>query len=114
MLAKRLARKGLSVSGPALAAALAQNGASAGVPPGVASITIKAASLFAAGNAAGAVSVQAVALAEGVVKATLLTRLKITTALLAALALLSAGVAALGQKVQGDKPGEQPIAEKPE
>src|SRR5262249_10640224 len=47
MLAKRLARSGLAVSGAALAAALAPTVASAGVPASVASSTIKAASYYA-------------------------------------------------------------------
>src|SRR5205823_8367224 len=51
MLAKRLSRQGLGVTGAALAAVLLQNGASAGVPASVAANTIKAASLFAAGQA---------------------------------------------------------------
>src|SRR5207302_5337279 len=52
MLAKRLARHGLPVSGGALAAVLAQNVASACVPISVLSSTIKAATLLAAGHAA--------------------------------------------------------------
>src|SRR5260370_216146 len=52
MLAKRLARHGLAVSGGALAAVLSQSTASASVPTSVVSSTIKAASLFAAGQAA--------------------------------------------------------------
>jgi RNA polymerase sigma factor (sigma-70 family) len=45
MLAKRLARRGLAVSGAALAAVLAPKGASASVPISVAFATIRAASL---------------------------------------------------------------------
>ena len=52
MLAKRLTRRGVALSGGALAAVLAQNVASAGVPDSVVSSTIRAASLFAAGQAA--------------------------------------------------------------
>src|SRR5262249_17673241 len=52
MLAKRLTRQGLAVSGGALAAILSQGAASAGVPSSVVSATIKAASLLAAGQAA--------------------------------------------------------------
>src|SRR5262249_9746977 len=47
LLAKRLARHGLAVSGGALAAVLSQNMLSAGVPTGVVSSTIHAASLVA-------------------------------------------------------------------
>src|SRR5437660_786875 len=68
LLAKRLSRRGLGVSGAALATALPQSAASAGVPTSVTASTIKAASHFAAGQAAapGVLSVKAVALAEGV------------------------------------------------
>jgi RNA polymerase sigma factor (sigma-70 family) len=92
MLAKRLARHGLAVSGGALAAVLAPNVALAGVPDSVVSATIEAASLFAAGpaTAAGAVSAKVAALAEGVVKTMFLTKLKIATTILVAIALASA------------------------
>ena len=83
MLAKRLARHGLAVSGGALAAVLSQNVASAGVPTSVVSSTIKAASLVAAGQAAaGMISAKVAALTEGVLKAMLLTKLKIATVVL--------------------------------
>jgi RNA polymerase sigma factor (sigma-70 family) len=70
MLAKRLARNGMAVSGGALAAALAQNAASASVPTSVVFSTIKAAGLFAAGQAAAtsAISAKVAALTEGVLK----------------------------------------------
>src|SRR5438132_1653598 len=48
LLAKRLARQGLVVSGGAVAAVLSPSAASARVPPSVVSSTIKAASVFAA------------------------------------------------------------------
>jgi RNA polymerase sigma factor (sigma-70 family) len=95
LLAKRLSRHGFAVSGGALAALLSQN-ASASVPPSVIASTIHAASLFAAGQATatGVISVQVAALTEGVVKAMLLTKLKISTAMLlvAVLVALGAGV----------------------
>src|SRR5260370_36370984 len=52
MLAKRLAARGVALSGGALAVVLAQNVASAGVPDSVVSSTISAASFFAAGQGA--------------------------------------------------------------
>jgi RNA polymerase sigma-70 factor (ECF subfamily) len=78
LLAKRLARHGLAMSGGALATALSQEAASAGVPTSLVSSTFKAANLYLAGQtaAAGAVSVKVAALAEGVLKSMLLTRLK--------------------------------------
>jgi RNA polymerase sigma factor (sigma-70 family) len=68
ILAKRLAQRGVALSGGAVAAVLSQKAASAGVPLSVVSSTIKAATLFAAGQAAaGVISVKVAALTEGVV-----------------------------------------------
>jgi RNA polymerase sigma factor (sigma-70 family) len=83
MLAKRLTQRGVALSGGALAAVLTEKVASAGVPTSVVSSAIKAASLFAAGQAAatGAISVNVAALTEGVMKTMLLTRLKVVMVL---------------------------------
>jgi RNA polymerase sigma factor (sigma-70 family) len=89
MLAKRLARQGLMVSGGALAAVLTQKVASAGMPTSVASSTIKTASLFAAGNAvAGIASIKVAALTEGVLKTMLITKLKVATVVLLAVSMI--------------------------
>jgi hypothetical protein len=82
MLAKRLTRRGVALSGGALAALLSRTVASASVPASVASSTIKAASLYAAGQAAGLISANVAALAEGVLKTMLLNKLKVGTAVL--------------------------------
>src|SRR5262249_30743344 len=94
MLAQRLARHGLAVSGATLAEVLSRGAASACVPTSVVSATIKAASLVAAGQAAtaGVISAKVVALTEGVLKTMLLTKLKITTVLLLAAGIVTAGV----------------------
>jgi RNA polymerase sigma factor (sigma-70 family) len=112
MLARRLARSGLAVTGGGLAVLLVQQSATAGVPPSVMSSTIQAATLFAAGQAAapGVLSVKAVALTEGVLKAMLLSKLKIATAVLVTVVVLGAGAAALTQQV----PADQPVKEKKE
>src|SRR5262249_27526165 len=82
MLARRLARHGLAVSTGSLAAVVAQHTASASAPASVVGSTIKAASLFAAGQAtAGGISVQAIALIEGVLKTMLLRKVKTATIL---------------------------------
>jgi RNA polymerase sigma factor (sigma-70 family) len=109
LLARRLARSGLAVSGAALAAVLSQQAASAGVPASVASSTIKAASLFAAGQAAvpGLLSGEAVDLAEGVLKTMLLTKLKTATAVLLAVAVLGAAAAAFPRQGPADPPGKE-------
>jgi RNA polymerase sigma factor (sigma-70 family) len=91
MLAKRLARHGLAVSGGALAAAFSRQ-ATAGVPASVLFATIKVASLLAAGKAAaGAASANVAGLTEGVLKTMLVTKLKA-----AALALLAGSLLGLG------------------
>jgi hypothetical protein len=71
LLAKRLARHGLALSGGSLAAALGPETASAAVPASLIHTTVQAASLFAAGQAAatGALSAQTIAITEGVLKA---------------------------------------------
>src|SRR5262249_52435450 len=79
MLARRLARRGVAVSGATVGAVLSQSAAPVTVPAAVASSTIKAATLFAAGQATagGALSAKAVALAEGVLRTMLVNKLKI-------------------------------------
>jgi RNA polymerase sigma factor (sigma-70 family) len=85
LLARRLARQGVTLSGGALAAALAE-GASAAVPAELASATVKAAVLVAAG-----VATPAAALMNEVLKAMLMTKLKLATTGLVAVVLLGAG-----------------------
>jgi hypothetical protein len=116
MLAKRLTRQGPTVSGGTLAAVLAQKAASAAVPPSVVSSSIKAGALFAVGQTAapGVLSVKAVALAEGVLKTMLLSKLKIATAVLAAVAFLVAGAAALPPHAPGAGPSAQAVPPKHE
>jgi RNA polymerase sigma factor (sigma-70 family) len=117
MLAKRLARHGLAVSGGALAAVLVQNAASAGLPTSVVSNTIKATSLLAAGQAAttGVISAKVAALTEGMLKTMLLAKLKMMTAMLLALSLvtLTSALLAWGQTADKSDSAEKP-APKPE
>jgi len=87
MLAKRLTRRGVVLSGGALAAVLSQNAASANVPTSVVVSTIKAAT-------SGAISVNIAALAEGVTKAMLFNKLKAAIAV-----LLLCGVMATGATI---------------
>ena len=77
MLAKRLARHGLAVSGGSLGGALSQNAASACVPPSIAAVTIKTATLVATGQAtAGMISPKVAALMEGVLQTMFMMKLK--------------------------------------
>jgi RNA polymerase sigma factor (sigma-70 family) len=94
LLAKRLARHGLAVSGGTLTAVLAQDAASASVPISVLSATIKAVTLVAAGTAVtgGTISATVAALEEGAVKAMFMHKLKtLTTLMLGALATIAIG-----------------------
>jgi RNA polymerase sigma factor (sigma-70 family) len=96
MLAKRLARHGLAVSGGALGVMLAQNVASAGVPTSLVSLTIKTVTRFAAGQAAvGLFSAPVAALTEGVIRTMLLSKLKIAVAALLLIGVLGTGVSGL-------------------
>jgi RNA polymerase sigma factor (sigma-70 family) len=115
MLGQRLARYGLAVSGGSLAAVLAQNAASASVPSVVISSTIKAASLFAAEQAAaaGALSVQAVALAEGVLKTMFVAKLKIATTIVLGMGLLGVSWGLYPTRAAAPLEGKQEAAPPP-
>jgi RNA polymerase sigma factor (sigma-70 family) len=94
MLAKRLSRPGLVLSSGSLSVLLAQDAASAIVPTKLIGPTAKAASLFAAKQTvkAGLVSAEVANLTGEMSKTMLLSKLKITTAILLTLALAGAGV----------------------
>jgi RNA polymerase sigma factor (sigma-70 family) len=113
MLAKRLARHGLVLSGGTLAAVLSQKAASAAVSTSVMTCTIKAVTLGAAGRAAaGAISVKAAALTKGVLKAMFLTKLKTATALLVVLAVVAAGAGGLFYQTHAAGQSQPPQAAK--
>jgi RNA polymerase sigma factor (sigma-70 family) len=104
LLARRLARRGLVLAVGALPAALSAE-ASAGVPAPLVAATVKATT--------GVVSVPAAALAEGVMKAMLVKKLKIITALaVAAVSVL--GAALLGHGPTEAGPPAVPARERPE
>jgi RNA polymerase sigma factor (sigma-70 family) len=115
MLAKRLSRRGVALSGGALAAVLVQQAVSAGMPNSVVHSTIKAASLLGAGNAAatGAISVKVAALMEGVMKAMLFTKLKAVVAVVLVLGFIGTGATVFSYRTaaaQSDTPA--PLVEK--
>jgi hypothetical protein len=110
MLAKRFAQRGVALSAGALVGALSQNIASAGVPVSLFSSTIKAASQFAAGQAAGMISANVAALTEGVLRAMLLNHLKTASAVLLTVVLvgIGGGATALLAGDEGGRVGYQP------
>jgi len=93
MLAKRLARHGTAISGTAVALAVSQNMASASVPPSLVASTVKIGALVVAGKTgvAGVMSAKVAALAEGVVRMMLLTKLKTMVALVVMVGALGVG-----------------------
>src|SRR5262249_41141823 len=115
LLAKRLTERGVTLSGGVLAAGLAQNLASAGVPDAVMSSTIRVASFFAAGqvSATAPVSVKVAALSEGVMKAMLLHKLKtVVTAVLVLGMICAAASLCLNRPARGEQnPGKSKPAD---
>jgi RNA polymerase sigma factor (sigma-70 family) len=95
LLAKRLTRHGVRLSGGALAVAMAQVAASASAPHSLVLATANSAAAFAAGPAAAAavVSKSVAALTEGVLKTILLSKLKVIVLLLVVIAAAGFGAA---------------------
>jgi RNA polymerase sigma factor (sigma-70 family) len=83
-LRARLVGRGLALSGAALAAVLAPSDLAAAVPPPLADATVRAALVFAAGKAApaGAISPPVASLAQRMLNAMFLARLKVVAAVL--------------------------------
>jgi RNA polymerase sigma factor (sigma-70 family) len=106
-LAKRLTHRGVVLSGGSVAAVLSAGSASASAPPVLVASTIKAASLLAAGRAAG-VSARVAALTEGVVQAMFVTRLK---GVLAVVLVIAAFAGAAGLLYQTQAAGQQKAKE---
>jgi RNA polymerase sigma factor (sigma-70 family) len=110
MLARRLARHGLAVTGAALAAVLPPRALAAGVPASAVSATIHAASLWAAGQAApGVVSAQVAALTEGVIKSMLLKKLRMATVVLLMVSAAGMGAGGLIHRAHAANPTAQAV-----
>jgi RNA polymerase sigma factor (sigma-70 family) len=96
MLRKRLARRGVLLSGGALAAVLSQSVASASVPTSAVSSAVKVLTLSAAGKAAqGLISAKVATLTEGVLKLMFLTKLRAVTVVLLTAGMIAAGAGTL-------------------
>jgi RNA polymerase sigma factor (sigma-70 family) len=115
LLAKRLARRGMAISGVMLAAVLSHTVASAVVPATLVTSTIQ----FATGQAASVISSQVAALAEGVVKAMMMSKLKTVVALVLLLSITTIGVVGIvlnGAAAQTENPpvkaDNPPVVEK--
>jgi RNA polymerase sigma factor (sigma-70 family) len=121
LLRKRLVRRGIALSGAALAAVLCAHAARAGAPKSFVNATVRAALAFAADRAAAValVSARTVALAEGVLRAMWMTKVKVALALLfAAAVVVGLGAGALAQRADSGKavdllPGQKDRAPDP-
>jgi RNA polymerase sigma factor (sigma-70 family) len=90
LLAERLSRRGVALSGGALAAALAEGAASAQVAAPLIVATARAAGWVAAGHLAAVASPVAI-LTKGVLRAMFLSKLKVVTGVVLVVAALTAG-----------------------
>src|SRR5207247_9880374 len=109
MLAKRLTQRGVVISG---SVAMISAG-SASAPPALVASTIKAASLLAAGQAAGVVSAKVAALTEGVVKAMFVSKIKAVLSVVLMLGFVADGATILTCRTAAGQDDKKPPAEKP-
>jgi RNA polymerase sigma factor (sigma-70 family) len=109
-LQSRLARRGLALS--AGWAVLVMSRSAGAAPPGLVCATLEAALAFAAGEAAaGLVPASVAALTEGVLHAMFLTKLKVATAALLALAVLGMGTGLFAHRSLAARPApDEPAA----
>jgi len=109
VLAKRLTRQGLALSGGGLAVLLSESAAANALPSSLLSSTIQAASASAAGaSAAGVISTNVIALTQGVLRAMLLSKLKMTAAVLMTLAVVGVGAGSLIYRAHGAGDADDP------
>jgi RNA polymerase sigma factor (sigma-70 family) len=104
LLQKRLLARGVALSATLGAVALAPNGLSAAVPASLAHRTVDAALAFAAGDAAGLVSSNVLAVAQSVLKGMLMAKLKSVVMLLLAASLTVVAGGGLVIASGGDMP----------
>ncbi len=108
LLAKRLTRHGLTLSGGAVAVVLSRNAASAAVPGPLVLATVSAATQVAIGQtgAGGVISTEVAALTEGVMKTMLLTRFYFAVGALV-MAIVVAGGGWLTHQALAEKPARK-------
>jgi RNA polymerase sigma factor (sigma-70 family) len=109
MLARRLSRQGVALSVSSLAVQLAQDSASAGMPPWLVDSTARAAILVAAGGvvSVGVVPAQVAALTGEVMKMMLFSKIKVIAAMVLATSALVAGGTGLAYRARGSDPASQ-------
>jgi RNA polymerase sigma factor (sigma-70 family) len=108
MLARRLTRRGVTLSATALAAGIASE-ASARVPFSLIRPICKNAMEFVAGSAAGSVSAYVAALTEGVIKSMFVSKLRYAVALVMVVLILTAGAGAWRYAAVAGPAEEKPV-----
>lgn len=110
-LRDRLARRGIALASTALAAVLAEQSATAAVPPLLCETTLQAAGLLVAGESpAGVVSANAAALAESTVQALSATGARWTAALVLAITLVGGGAGFVAYRnLSADSVADNPL-----
>jgi RNA polymerase sigma factor (sigma-70 family) len=102
-LRKRLAARGLTVPVALAASVVCEQVVSAAIPAALLDSTVKASTIVTAGGGAvPVVSAKAAALAEGVLQTMFLSKLKITTVLFLAVAVLIGGAGGLAYRAWGE------------
>jgi RNA polymerase sigma factor (sigma-70 family) len=112
LLAKRLNQRGIRCSGGSVTAIVSAGSAFASVPPDLVLSTIKAASVFAAGPAAAVASATVVSLAEGVVKAMFVTKIKAAIAVVLILCFVATGTTIFASRLTAGQDDKKSAAEK--
>jgi cytochrome c peroxidase len=110
LLAKRLTRRGLSLSSGSLAVLLAQESEAAAMPARLIVSTARAASQIAAAGPvpAGLVSAEVAAMTQGVLKMMLLSKIKLATAALVLISLVVTGVSLTRLSAHAAEPTNKP------
>jgi RNA polymerase sigma factor (sigma-70 family) len=113
LLRERLLRRGVALSAIGLAAVLTPQAVQAAVPPALASATLKAAGLYAAGAATGVVSATALGLATAAVREVVVARVRMVLGILVACTLLGGGAGLAAYTVLSSEapPVPQSVAE---
>jgi hypothetical protein len=107
LLKQRLLRRGLTLSVAAIATAFTQNQAMAAVSQTLVASTVQTASLISSGaSAAGIVSAKVAALAEGVIRAMFITKLKIVASIALAIGILTSGAGFVTHQALAQKNGK--------
>jgi RNA polymerase sigma factor (sigma-70 family) len=108
LLRNRLARRGVALSAAMLATQLTESMALATVPAALADPIVKAAALGHGGGAAGLISAQAIAWAEGVARALASARLKLALVVLLAVGVAGSGAGVLTYRSLAQERSAQP------